>query len=110
MAKGFVRNIEDLKKTGGYLIRDPEGEVNQTLVVTVKPGESHPVGCHDNEEEYYFIYQGVGEVMLDGKPHIVKANDFIFVPRNCTHSTRCLSEEDLVYLCVAVFLDRKPEL
>lgn len=109
MAKGFVRHIDDFKDVGeGYVIRDPEGEVCESNIVTVKKGESTAPGCHNNEEEYYFVYSGAADVTLNGKNYIVKKNDFIFIPRNCEHSVKCISDEDFIYLCVAIYLDRKP--
>jgi quercetin dioxygenase-like cupin family protein len=111
MGKGFVRHIDDFKNVGkGYLITKDEAEVIESNVVIVKKGEVTPVGRHADEEEYYFVYTGEGLVTLNGVEQRVKKGDFIFIPRNCEHFSKGLSDVDYTFLCIAIYLDRQPSL
>lgn len=111
MIKGFVRHIDDFKdKNEGYLIHGPEGEVVESKVVTLKKEDTTLLSCHHNKEEYCFVHKGEGEVVLDGEKHIVRHGDFLYIPCGCAHFSKGISEDEFVYLCVSVYLDRTPSL
>ena len=51
---------------------------------------------HPNEQWVYVI-QGEIEATVDGKTTTAKAGDVIYFPSNAVHSTRIISDEDVVF-------------
>ena len=76
------------------------------LVQNYRPGGSHRSHVHDDCEQVFFVAEGEGELMLDGKWFDVSKGDLIFVPRNVSHAARNNSEGTLVIIFISVPLDR----
>ena len=76
-----------LQRVGVSLIRIPPGR------------ESFIPHAHAVQEEFVFILEGAGEVVLDGVAHPVGPGDFVGFPTDgVVHSLRCVGPGDLVYL------------
>jgi len=76
-----------LKRIGASLIRIPPGK------------ESFIPHAHSVEEEFIFVLQGAGEVVLDGVGHAVGPGDFVGLPTDgVVHSLVSKGPGDLVYL------------
>jgi len=76
-----------LQRVGVSLIRIPPGK------------ESFIPHAHAVQEEFVFVLEGTGEVVLDGVAHPVGPGDFVGFPTDgVVHSLRCVGPGDLVYL------------
>ena len=76
-----------LRRMGVNLIRVPPGK------------ESFIPHAHAIEEEFVFVLEGAGEVVLDGVAHPLAPGDFVGFPTDgVVHSVRCTGPGDLVYL------------
>lgn len=76
-----------LKRLGVHLIRIPPGK------------ESFIPHAHAVMEEFVFILEGSGEVVLDGVAHPVGPGDFVGFPTDgVVHSVRSVGPGDLLYL------------
>jgi uncharacterized cupin superfamily protein len=76
-----------LKRLGVHLMRVPPGK------------ESFIPHAHAVMEEFVFVLEGAGEVVLDGAAHLIGPGDFVGFPTDgVVHCLRCTGPEDLVYL------------
>lgn len=50
------------------------------------PGEGVPEHFHPRHEELFYVIEGVGCAVLDGKPHDVSAGHTLFFGRNIPHA------------------------
>lgn len=51
----------------------------------VRPGTRGHEDHHPGQEEVYYIFQGKGEVVIEGKPHVIQAGDMVFIPDGLNH-------------------------
>jgi uncharacterized cupin superfamily protein len=76
-----------LKRIGVNLIRVPPGR------------ESFIPHAHTIEEEFVFVLEGTGEVVLDDVAHPIGPGDFVGFPTDgVVHSVRATGPGELVYL------------
>lgn len=76
-----------MKRVGVHLMRIPAGK------------ESFIPHAHAVQEEFVFVLEGVGEVVLDGVGHPVGPGDFVGFPTDgVVHSLKATGPGDLVYL------------
>lgn len=76
-----------LTRIGVHLVRIPPGK------------ESYIPHAHAVQEEFVFVVEGRGEVVLDGRAYPVGPGDFVGFPTDgVVHSLRSLGPGDLVYL------------
>ena len=107
MKKPIFRKINEWKdKDLGYVIYDEEAEIIAANVVTVKKGESTGTGSHHDEEEVYIVISGNGRVRIGDVVNETEPGTVMYIPRNAEHESIGLSDEDYVFLCVAVYFDR----
>jgi len=88
-------------------------EITETIevgLVRLSSGSSHPLGCHDDEEEVYVVLEGKGRLRLGDQEHEVEAGTAVYVPRNVPHQMTCLSGEELAYVYFANWPGSKPEV
>jgi len=64
------------------------------------PGTSIGAHKHGDDEEFYVILEGVGEMELDGIKHPVCAGDVIVNPPFGTHGLRNISDKDELKILV----------
>lgn len=93
----------ELKRIGVNLIRIPPGK------------ESFIPHAHVSDEEFVFILEGAGEMVLDGVGHAVGPGDFVGFPVDgVVHSLKSKGPGDLVYLSggerVAVEIAEMPSI
>jgi quercetin dioxygenase-like cupin family protein len=50
------------------------------------PGETVPEHFHDRHEELFYVFEGHGNAVLDGKPHEFGTGYTLFFGRNISHS------------------------
>jgi mannose-6-phosphate isomerase-like protein (cupin superfamily) len=72
-------------------VLSPNDQARKTLKFfhddVLPPGSS--VGLHSHEdEEYYYVLEGTGEMMLDDRLHTVSAGDMVAVYPGGAHSLR----------------------
>jgi uncharacterized cupin superfamily protein len=80
---------------------DPAGMVQiGAHLIRIPPGkESFIPHAHTVSEEFVFILEGVGEMVLDGVAHAVGPGDFVGFPIDgVVHSLKSKGPGDLVYL------------
>jgi uncharacterized cupin superfamily protein len=76
-----------LKRVGVHLVRVPPGK------------ESFIPHAHAVMEEFVFVLEGAGEVVLDGVAHALGPGDFVGFPTDgVVHCVRATGPGDLVYL------------
>ncbi len=76
-----------MKQLGVHMIRIPPGK------------ESYIPHAHSVSEEFVFILEGAGEMVLDGVGHPVGPGDFVGFPIDgVVHSLKSKGPGDLVYL------------
>jgi mannose-6-phosphate isomerase-like protein (cupin superfamily) len=110
MKKPIFRRAADWKDKGlGYVVFDDEAEIIAANIVTVKKGETTEESSHHNEEEVYVVLQGKGRIKVGDVTEEVEKDMVIYIPRNAVHQSTGLSEEDLVFACVAIYFDRTPD-
>jgi len=68
-------------------------------VFTIEPFGHSPLHSHQNEHEI-FIYEGIGEIFLEGASVPVSSGYIAFIPPNAEHQIRNTSEKHLVFVCV----------
>ena len=72
-----------------------------------KRGDSTPMASHSDEEEFYIILRGNGEIQSGEKKYSVGAGQVIYIARNEPHQITCTSDEDLEYLYVGNWPGRR---
>lgn len=55
---------------------------------------------HEIQEQVYHVIEGEGLMEIDGKHHVVRKHDFIFLPPGVKHSIANTGLVDLVFLVV----------
>lgn len=56
--------------------------------LTMNPGEQLALQSHRRRDKHWFVVNGTGEVLLEGKKHILTTNESVLIPRKCRHSLR----------------------
>ena len=56
------------------------------IVAWHNPGEGPPDHVHFNQEEIFFIVDGLYELTIDGQTSIGGPGTLVFIPRNTVHS------------------------
>jgi len=94
--KGFVDNIEKLTEDNTDFRRVLyTGHNLQLVLMTILPGEEIGEEVHDDRDQFFRIEAGEGEVSIDGKVHMVKADDGIIVPQGARHNVSATGKEPL---------------
>lgn len=94
---------------GGILVPRDITETIEVGLVRLSPGSSHPLGCHDDEEEVYLVLEGKALLKLGDEEREVEAGTAIYVPRNVPHQMTCISDQDLAYVYFANWPESKGE-
>jgi mannose-6-phosphate isomerase-like protein (cupin superfamily) len=55
---------------------------------------------HRLQEQVYHVIEGEGPMEIDGKAHVVRKHDFIFLPPGVEHAISNTGLVDLVFLVV----------
>lgn len=70
------------------------------VTVTSPEARAHPPHTHDDEEEIFYVLEGVGEVTIDGENFRVEAGTSVFVPPGKTHGIRNAGDTPLKYMVI----------
>ena len=82
------------KCDGWHLVKNEDLSIIQERV---------PSGCsevrhyHKKSDQFFFILSGEAEIETDGKKHILKSQQGIFIPAGTIHKLSNNSEEDLEF-------------
>jgi mannose-6-phosphate isomerase-like protein (cupin superfamily) len=120
--EAFIRNVAEVP-----WLEFPNhfgGALSKPLVMPGTAGSQHidyrismyqpkayvEVHSHKVQEQVYHVIEGEGLMHIDGKDHVVRKHDYIFLPPGVAHSISNTGLVDLVFLVVTspVSDDEKP--
>jgi quercetin dioxygenase-like cupin family protein len=74
-----------------------------------EPGEGAPPHAHNENEEAFYVLDGVIEFAVDGERIRADSGTFVLVPRGTTHAFEVVGSSAARYLCiVSPTLERAP--
>jgi sialic acid synthase SpsE/quercetin dioxygenase-like cupin family protein len=76
--------IEKFRQFGSTVLTVVNREYCKRIIVLL-PGQAHPEQYHEFKDETYHVLYGELELVLDGAPKRVKANDVVIIPRGVRH-------------------------
>ena len=110
--KAFIRNVAEVPwdelpgHHGGALSKllvHPERGASRHIdhrISMYQPMAYVKVHQHKVQEQVYHVIEGEGLMHIDGKDHVVRKHDFIFLPPGVDHSISNTGLVDLVFLVV----------
>jgi len=111
MKMPIIRDAFEFMNIGeGYVLKSDEAEIIESNVLKLKKGEQSSLGLHNDEEEVYVVLSGEGEVRIGDTVQKTKPGTVMYIPRDAEHISTGISEEEYIYLCVAVYLKKAPAL
>ncbi|MFB0546993.1 MAG: cupin domain-containing protein [Anaerolineae bacterium] len=84
-------------------------EAMQMALVRVSKGDKVPKHTHPEEEQAYIVLEGQGLLTLGGEQGEVGEGMVVYIPRGTEHEIEGISEEELVYIYVAVWPEGRQE-
>jgi quercetin dioxygenase-like cupin family protein len=121
--KAFIRNIAEVKWR--EFPNHFGGALSKPLVMPETAGAKHidyrismyqpkayvEKHSHKVQEQVYHVIEGEGLMHIDGKDHVVRRHDFIYLPPGVLHSIENTGTSDLVFLVVTspITDDEKPQ-
>src|SRR5690554_6895977 len=82
-------------------------QIKQIAVGYLKPGEIIEPHVHPDLDEYYFVLEGNGSILINGEMLPFHKDIFVQVPAGTTHSMEC--EQDLTFFYFGVqILSKEP--
>ncbi len=73
---------------------------NKIMRITLAPGASIGMHCHETSCEIIYVLEGVGTAILDGAEERVEAGECHYCPKGHTHSFINKGKKDLVFFAV----------
>ena len=73
---------------------------NKIMRITLEPGSSIGMHCHDDSCEIIYVLEGIGTAILDGVEEKVEAGKCHYCPKGHTHSFINKGKKDLVFFAV----------
>lgn len=110
--RAFIRNIAEVPwrefpdHHGGALSKPlvmPESAGARQLdyrISMYQPMAHVKLHKHKVQEQVYHVLEGEGLMEIDGKRHVVRKHDFIFLPPGVAHSIENTGLVDLVFIVV----------
>ncbi len=65
--------------------------------------------AHKIQEQVYYVLEGEGILTLDGKEHLMRAHDYVYVPPGVRHSFTNTGTDGLVFIVVTTPADDEPQ-
>lgn len=110
--KAFIRNIAEVKWR--EFPNHFGGALSKPLVMPETAGSTHidyrismyqpkayvEKHSHKVQEQVYHVIEGEGLMHIDGRDHVVRRHDFIYLPPGSIHSIENTGTSDLVFLVV----------
>ncbi|MGE5278484.1 MAG: cupin domain-containing protein [Acidobacteriota bacterium] len=62
------------------------GKYGQLVVMNIPPGEDIGTEVHPSTDQIFFVVEGEGKAVLDGKASEIEENDVLFVPAGAEHN------------------------
>jgi mannose-6-phosphate isomerase-like protein (cupin superfamily) len=94
--RGFVDDIERRTEQNSDFRRVLyTGERLQLVLMSLKPGEEIGEEVHGEEDQFFRVEQGEGEVSIDGKATRLGADMAVVVPAGARHNVRNVGREPL---------------
>ncbi|WOO40003.1 cupin domain-containing protein [Rubellicoccus peritrichatus] len=79
----------EVQQLGPYAIQSliqPDEEASLTAYrVRIEPYQTTAVSYHKIAEELYYVIEGQGSAILNGKEHVLQSGDFLRLPPETTH-------------------------
>ena len=73
---------------------------NKIMRITLAPGSSIGMHCHETSSEVIYVLSGVGTAILDGTEETINAGECHYCPKGHTHSFINRGKKDLVFFAV----------
>lgn len=85
--KGFVADIEELTEDNkDYRRVLYTGKHLQLVLMSLEPGEEIGEEIHTENDQFFRVEKGKGEVWIDGQASKIKSDDAIIVPAGAKHN------------------------
>jgi mannose-6-phosphate isomerase-like protein (cupin superfamily) len=83
----FQGDIEKIAKHGLDFRRVlATGKYGQLVVMSIPPGEDIGSEVHPSTDQIFFVVEGEGKAVLDGKASEIGEDDVVFVPAGAEHN------------------------
>ena len=69
-----------------FLLNAPKSSPFSALVVSMKPGASHPPIQHDKTWEFFLILRGSNRARIGGRERVLKRGDYAYMPPGVSHA------------------------
>ena len=94
--KGFFSNIEkDTVENNSFRNILYTGKNLQLVLMSLKPGESIGEEVHDDEDQFFRIESGSGEIIVNDSKYQVKSDFSVIIPAGAKHDVINTGEKDL---------------
>jgi CMP-N-acetylneuraminic acid synthetase/quercetin dioxygenase-like cupin family protein len=96
LANQKVVNLKDIlehsDKDASWCHRVINTDSNSATLISQMPGEGNRRHYHPDWNEWWYIVQGEWEWEIDGEMHIVRQDDFVFIPKGVIHKITATGE------------------
>ena len=96
LANQKVVNLKDIlehnDKDSSWCHRVINTDSNSATLISQMPGEGNRRHYHPDWNEWWYIVQGEWEWEIDGEMHIVRQDDFVFIPKGVVHKITATGE------------------
>ena len=83
----FQGDIENIAKRSTDFRRVvATGKYGQLVVMSIPPGEDIGSEVHPSTDQIFFVVEGEGKAVLNGKANAIEENDVVFVPAGAEHN------------------------
>lgn len=97
----IFQNIKDIVKEGNDFRRVLMTGGNQQIVaMSLMPGEDIGEEVHPDIDQFFYVFEGEGEAILDGQVNSFEKHDAILVPKGTTHNIKNTASENLKLLTI----------
>ncbi|MDD3375233.1 MAG: cupin domain-containing protein [Candidatus Omnitrophica bacterium] len=101
----FLINIDHIIKnydnTQSWCHRLVNTENNSATLISQMPGEGNRRHFHPDWNEWWYILRGQWKWEIEGKEHVVKEGDVIFIPKGKWHCIIAIGDEPAIRLAVS---------
>lgn len=68
------------------------------MINTTEPGKGMPYHYHRNRESMYYVLEGKGKAVLEGKDYILEPNSVVFIPAGMKHKVTNIGDTNYKYI------------
>ena len=96
MASGFVDDIETLTEENSEFRHVLyTGHHLQLVLMAIPPGGEIGAEVHDENDQFFRVEEGEGEVEIDGQTTLIRSGSGVVVPAGAEHNVRNTGQEML---------------